>query len=136
MHTSIVCTVWGVGMDVVSYHFLGSLSPHLNAERGVEGGRGGEGGAQKRTKQRIRDTPLSLSLPPSHKPSGDWINVSPSILVSEGRLSVMPFPNEDNYFQEFESGPIIAGRQAGKQAGQVLFRYRAPPLQPRTTKKG
>lgn len=79
-----------------------------------------EGGAQKRTKQRIRDTPTPtpLSLPPtSHKPSGDWINVSLSILVSEGRLSVMPFPNEDNHFQEFESGANHRrkARQASRQ---------------------
>jgi hypothetical protein len=73
------------------------------------------------------DTPNpSLSRSLSHLPSGDWIE---RIIIyisgggQEGRLPVMPFPNEDNYFQESESGQSSrAGRrqEAGGRAGWCI----------------
>jgi hypothetical protein len=49
----------------------------------------------------------------------------------------MPFPNEDNYFQEFESGPIIAGRQASR-AGviQIPRAASATPLRQKKAEPG
>jgi hypothetical protein len=52
------------------------------------------------------------------------------LLASEGALAspFMPFPNEDNYFQEFSLANQIIARWWGR------LKCRATPLQPHTTK--
>jgi hypothetical protein len=72
------------------------------------------------------DTP---SLPPTHLPSGDWINVSLSIGERGAPAqSFMPFPNEDNYFPRSQKAESGQSSQTGRLG---VLRCRAP-LQPRT----
>ena len=94
----------------VPYRSFGSLSPHLNVERGVEGKGGGcaETYEAADNNDTIRHTPTPLShLPhtPSQAEIGDWIKWYHYLSISE---SLLPFPNEDNYL-EFEPGQSSAG---------------------------
>jgi len=102
MHTS---TAWHG--DMVPYRFLGSLSPHLNSERGVEGGR--RKGVRRDVRSNGYETHTHPSLPPPKRRLDKCIIIYRRARVQE-RMRVMPFPNEDNYFprsQEVESGQSL-----------------------------
>jgi hypothetical protein len=115
MHTS---TGTGMGMDVVTVPLPWLLLSALECgERGGRWRRGGCAETYEATDTIRYETHAHAPLSLSHLPSGDWINVSLSlsILASEGApacQSVMPFPNEDNYFQELS--PANHRRQAGR----------------------